>query len=110
MRVVFMGTPEFAVPSLEALVEKGYEVVGVYTRPDKPKGRGRVTSQSPVKQAALRLGLPVYQPATLKKPEQVEQLSQLRPELIVVAAYGLILRSAGVSQWMSASSGLSMGA
>lgn len=94
MRVVFMGTPEFAVPSLEALVEKGYEVVGVYTRPDKPKGRGRVTSQSPVKQAALRLGLPVFQPATLKKPEQVDQLAQLRPELIVVAAYGLILRSA----------------
>ena len=94
MRVVFMGTPEFAVPSLEALVEKRYEVVGVYTRPDKPKGRGRITAQSAVKQAAMRLGLPVYQPATLKKPEQVEQLSQLRPELIVVAAYGLILRSA----------------
>ncbi|TAK33172.1 MAG: methionyl-tRNA formyltransferase [Chloroflexota bacterium] len=94
MHVVFMGTPEFAVPSLEALVEKGYEVVGVYTRPDKPKGRGRVTAQSAVKQAALRLGLPVYQPATLKKPEQIEELAELRPELIVVAAYGLILRSA----------------
>lgn len=91
MRVVFMGTPEFALPTLKGLHDGGYQVVGVFTRPDKPAGRGRHPTPSPVKELALRLGLPVYQPATLRRPAAVELLRSLEPEVVVVAAYGLIL-------------------
>lgn len=90
-RVVFMGTPEFAVPSLLAL-HAGQEIVGVVTQPDRPVGRGQTLQPSPVKAAALAAGLPVYQPASLRKPERAALLAEWAPDLIVVAAYGQILR------------------
>lgn len=91
MRIVFMGTPDFAVPSLKALVAAGHEVVGVFTQPDKPKNRGMKLTPSPVKVAAQEFNIPVYQPATLKTDEAYDVLTQLKPELIAVAAYGKIL-------------------
>ncbi len=91
MRIVFMGTPDFAVPSLKQLIEDGHEIVGVFTQPDKPKNRGMKLTPSPVKVVALEHEIPVYQPTTLKAEEPFEALSALAPELIVVAAYGKIL-------------------
>ncbi len=91
MRIVFMGTPDFAVPSLEALAEAGHEICGVFTQPDKPKNRGMKLQQSPVKQRALALGLSVYQPAKMRDGEALAILRELKPELIAVAAYGKIL-------------------
>jgi methionyl-tRNA formyltransferase len=90
-RVVFMGTPAFSVPSLEALAEH-YTVVGVVTQPDRPAKRGRKVTPSPVKKAALALGLPVLQPTSLRQAETVAQLRTLEPRVIVVAADGEILR------------------
>lgn len=89
-RVVFMGSPEFALPSLRRLLETE-EVVGVVTQPDRGKGRGQVIGPPPVKVAAQRAGVPVWQPPRLKAPEAVAQVAALRPELIVVVAYGQIL-------------------
>ena len=86
-----MGTPDFAVPSLKALLEAGHEVAAVYTQPDKPKGRGHKLLPPPVKELAMEHNIPVYQPVTLRKPEAIEELRALQPELIVVAAYGKIL-------------------
>ena len=91
MRIVFMGTPDFAVPSLKALLEAGHEIAAVYTQPDKPKGRGHKLLPPPVKELAMEHNIPVYQPVTLRKPEAIEELRALEPELIVVAAYGKIL-------------------
>lgn len=91
MRLVFMGTPMFAVPSLKALVEAGHEVVGVFTQPDKPKNRGMKLQPTPVKEYALTENIPVYQPEKLRDGQALEILRQLSPELIVVAAYGKIL-------------------
>lgn len=91
MRIVFMGTPDFAVPSLKILLERGHEVCAVYTQTDKPKGRGHKLQFSPVKILALEHNIPVYQPKTLRSSEAVEELRALQPELIVVAAYGKIL-------------------
>ena len=91
MRVVFMGTPEAAVPSLERLVADGYDVVAVYTQPDRTAGRGRSLVPSPVKQAALRWGLPVVQPESLKNAGDAKQLADLKPDIIVICAYGQIL-------------------
>lgn len=91
MRIVFMGTPEYAIPPLEYLVFNHHEVVAVYTRPDKPAGRGLQSVSPPVKNAALSLGIPVFQTASFKNPETVEQLKNFRPEAIVVAAFGQIL-------------------
>ena len=91
MRIVFMGTPDFAVPSLKQLIEDGHEIVGVFTQPDKPKNRGMKLTPSPVKVVALEHEIPVYQPTTLKADEPFEDLAALAPELIVVAAYGKIL-------------------
>lgn len=91
MRIVFMGTPDFAVPSLKQLIEDGHEIVGVFTQPDKPKNRGMKLTPSPVKVVALEHEIPVYQPTTLKAEEPFEALAALAPELIVVAAYGKIL-------------------
>jgi len=90
MRLVFAGTPEFAVPSLRVAAARG-EVVAVYTQPDRPAGRGRGLAASPVKLEAQRLGLPVLQPQTLRTAEARWQLRELRPDLMVVVAYGLLL-------------------
>lgn len=91
MRVVFMGTPEFAVPALTALIEAGHEVAAVVTQPDKPKGRGKEVQMSPVKEKALECNIPVYQPVKARNPEFVEILTSLSPQVIVVAAFGQIL-------------------
>lgn len=94
MRVVFFGTPEFAVPSLEALVAAGYEVAAVVTQPDRPAGRGRTPVPPPVKQTALAHGIPVLQPESMRRAEAIEQVRGLAPDVIVVAAFGEILRKA----------------
>ena len=92
MRLVFMGTPDFVVPVLEALATApNVEVVGVFTPPDRPKGRGRPTEMSPVKGYALSKGLPVYQPATLRSVQVQNELAGLGPDVVVVAAYGKLL-------------------
>lgn len=93
MRIVFAGTPDFAVPCLAAAARHN-EVVAVYTQPDRPAGRGRGLSASPVKQAALARGLPVYQPLSLRDPAAQAELAALEPDLMVVVAYGLILPQA----------------
>lgn len=94
MKIVFMGTPDFAVPSLQALIDAGHEVCAVYTQPDKPQGRKQVLTAPPVKELALRHGIPVYQPATLKNEEEQEKLRALAPEVIIVVAYGKLLPKA----------------
>lgn len=91
MRILFMGTPDFAVPSLNALLDTEHEVCGVFTQPDKPKNRGMKLQPTPVKAVALTHDIPVYQPATIKDGAAMEIIRQLDPELIVVAAYGRIL-------------------
>ena len=91
MRTVFMGTPQFAVPILESLLRDLYQVVAVYTQPDKPVGRRQRLTPSPVKELAREHKIPVIQPSTLKTAEVVEDLASLKPELIVVAAFGQIL-------------------
>ncbi len=93
-RVIFMGTPDFSVPSLAALLHDGYEIVAVVTQPDRPAGRGRKLELSPVKTFAAQHSLHVVQPFSLKAPEAVAELAGLRPDLIVVAAFGQILRPA----------------
>jgi methionyl-tRNA formyltransferase len=91
MKTVFLGTPQFAVPCLEALVSAGHEVAAVITQPDRPKGRGQELACSPVKECALRLSLPVFQPLKVRLPEVVEQLRGIRPEVMVVVGYGQII-------------------
>lgn len=90
-RIVFMGTPDFAVPALEALATGEDPLVGVFTQPDKPSGRGLRMMSTPVKVMARELGIPVLQPERLRRPEAVERLRLLQPDLVVVAAYGQIL-------------------
>ena len=90
MRVVFMGTPDFAVPTLATLIEN-HEVVGVVTQPDKRKGRGKAMAFTPVKEKALEYDIPVYQPVKVGEEEFIEILRRLNPEVIVVAAFGQIL-------------------
>ena len=90
-RVVFMGTPEFAVPSLDALCDAGYDVVGVFTQPDRPAGRGKKLTAYPVKQRALARGLDVYQFEKIKNPDGVARLESLAPDVCVTAAFGQIL-------------------
>lgn len=91
MRLVFMGTPDFSVETLRTLSLDGHQIVGVVTQPDKPKGRGRAMTFSPVKEEAMRLGLPVYQPARVKDPAFIETLRKLAPEAIIVVAFGQLL-------------------
>lgn len=92
VRILFMGTPDFAVSSLEALIASGYQVVAVVTQPDRPVGRKQVMTPPPVKEAAIRHGLPVYQPEKIRQADALELiLSETKPELIVTAAYGQIL-------------------
>lgn len=94
MRIVFMGTPDFAVPSLQALIDAGHEVCAVYTQPDKAQGRKQILTAPPVKELALQYHIPVYQPATLKNEEEQEKLRALAPEVIIVVAYGKLLPKA----------------
>lgn len=91
MRIVFMGTPDFAAASLKKLVEEHFEVVGVFTQPDRPKGRGMELAFSPVKQVALAAGIPVYQPDKMRDGTALEILKELRPDFLAVVAYGRIL-------------------
>ncbi|HHV65256.1 MAG TPA: methionyl-tRNA formyltransferase [Peptococcaceae bacterium] len=91
MKLIFMGTPDFAVPTLRALHEAGHHIVGVFTQPDRPKGRGKKITASPVKELAESLNLPVFQPLKVKAPEVIETIRKLEPECIVVVAYGQIL-------------------
>jgi len=91
MRIVFAGTPDFAVPTLQALLDSSNQVCAVYTQPDRPSGRGRKLTASPVKELANRHGIPVYQPENFKQAVDIEQLRVLNADLMVVVAYGLIL-------------------
>jgi methionyl-tRNA formyltransferase len=91
MRLVYLGTPSFAVPTLERIAGAGHEVVAVFTQPDRPKGRGQKDAMAPVKEAALRLGLTVHQPERVRRPEVVEQLREMAPEAMVVVGYGQII-------------------
>lgn len=91
VKIVFMGTPDFAVPSLRVLLEEGYNVVAVVTQPDRPKGRKRVLTPPPVKEEALKHGLPVYQPERMRREEAIQQVAAYEPDLIVTAAFGQIL-------------------
>ena len=93
-KIVFMGTPAFSAPILRMLVEEGYDVISVVTQPDRPVGRKKVLTPTPVKEEALRLGLPVYQPEKLKNPEELQVVLDLAPDLIITAAFGQILPSA----------------
>ncbi|AEE96182.1 methionyl-tRNA formyltransferase [Mahella australiensis] len=91
MKIVFMGTPEFAVASLEAILEQGHEVVCVVTQPDKPKGRGGRLASPPVKEVAVQRGIQVYQPPRIRETNFVERLRNIKPDIIVVTAFGQIL-------------------
>ncbi len=91
MRIVFMGTPEFAAASLEKMLDEGFDVVGVFTQPDRARGRGMAMSFSPVKELALAHGLPVFQPQTLRTGEAYEELCVLKPDILAVVAYGRLL-------------------
>lgn len=94
LKIIFAGTPDFAVPALEALHDKGYKVVGVLTQPDRPSGRGLKLHPSPIKLKASALGIPVYQPSELKSKESYEMLAAIDFNVMIVAAYGLIIPQA----------------
>lgn len=91
MKIIFAGTPEFAVPTLQMLLDSEHEVCAAYTQPDRPAGRGRKLHPSPVKELALKAGIPVFQPETLKTDEDLRQIASFNADLIVVVAYGMIL-------------------
>ncbi|MGZ6507396.1 MAG: methionyl-tRNA formyltransferase, partial [Tumebacillaceae bacterium] len=91
MRILFMGTPDFAVPSLELLLENGFEVVAVVTQPDRPKGRKGLLTPSPVKETALRYNIPVLQPEKVRAEEALAEIESYQPELLITAAYGQLL-------------------
>ncbi|MBN2539028.1 MAG: methionyl-tRNA formyltransferase [Deltaproteobacteria bacterium] len=91
MNILFMGTPEFAIPSLKALVENGYNVVGAVTQPDKPKGRGRKHIAPPVKMCALELGIPVYQPDRVRSEDFLDTFRKISPDMVILVAFGQIL-------------------
>ncbi len=91
MRIIFMGTPDFSVGTLEALCDAGHDIVLAVTQPDKPKGRGKAMQFSPVKEAALARGIEVFQPEKIRNPECVKFLTNLKPDVIVVVAFGQIL-------------------
>lgn len=90
-KVVFMGTPDFAVGTLKALLDSEYEVQAVFTQPDKPKGRGKAMQMTPVKEVAVEAGIPVYQPRRIREPENLEILKQYQPDVIVVVAFGQMI-------------------
>ena len=91
MRAVFMGTPDFSVGTLEAMIRAGHRVEAVFTQPDKPKGRGKSLQMTPVKEAALAHGIPVYQPRKIREEENVKILKEIDPDVIVVVAFGQII-------------------
>lgn len=91
MKIIFAGTPDFAVPALQMLIDSDYDVIAVYTQPDRPAGRGRKLQPGPVKALALSVGIPVFQPANLKQEDDLIELKALDADLMVVVAYGLIL-------------------
>ncbi len=93
-KIIFAGTPDFAAASLQALLDNGYNVCAVYTQPDRPAGRGQQLQISPVKSLALQHNIPIFQPQTLKNPEAQTQLADLKADLMIVAAYGLLLPKA----------------
>src|SRR5690606_29194297 len=105
LRIIYMGTPEFAVPTLETLVEKGWQVVAVITAPDNPRGRGKKITFSPVKEAALRLDIPVLQPSRLRSPEFIETLKTYQADVQWVVAFRMLpggfwnLPSLGTTKW-----------
>ena len=94
MRLIFMGTPDFSVPALEALYDAGHEIVAVYTQPSRPAGRGKKDRPTAVHTCALKLGLPVLHPTTLKTPDALAEFAALEADVAVVVAYGLILPQA----------------
>lgn len=94
MRAIFMGTPDFAVPTLQAMIDAGHEIVAVFTQPDKAKGRGKSVVYTPVKVKALEYEIPVYQPVKVRDPEVIEAIAQMKPDVIVVVAFGQILPKA----------------
>ncbi len=94
MRIVFMGTSAFAVPILEQLIDTSYEIAGVVTQPDRPKGRGNKVAASAVKEKAISCDLPIFQPVKIKTPEAIEYIAEWRPDLVVVVAYGQIIPAA----------------
>ncbi len=94
MKIIFAGTPDFAIPSLQMLLASRHEVCAVYTQPDRPAGRGRKLHRSPVKELALRSAIPVFQPLSLKSGEELQQLASFNADIIVVIAYGMILPQA----------------
>ncbi|UNM96609.1 methionyl-tRNA formyltransferase [Ignatzschineria rhizosphaerae] len=94
LRIIFAGTPEFSVPTLEALIGSEHEVVAVYTQPDRPRGRGKKMQFTPIKEVALKHDIPVYQPLSLRNSEAQEELALLNADLMIVVAYGLILPEA----------------
>lgn len=91
MRAIYMGTPEFAVPCLETLINSRHEVIGVFTQPDRPSGRGQKINITPVKEKALEHNIPIFQPNTLKDKDVIDEINSLNPDIIVVVAYGQIL-------------------
>jgi methionyl-tRNA formyltransferase len=96
MRLIYLGTPEFAVPTLDRIVEAGHEVAVVITQPDRPRGRGQNPAMPPVKEAALRLGLPVYQPERIRRPESIEHLRVISCDAMVIVGYGQIVPQSAI--------------
>lgn len=94
MRIVFMGTSDFAIPSLKAIIQSRHEIVGVVSQPDKPQGRGRKIVAPPVKQLAREHSLPVYQPNSIKTPEAIDTIKVMQPDLVVVVSFGQIIPKA----------------
>ncbi|WP_053956942.1 methionyl-tRNA formyltransferase [Inediibacterium massiliense] len=91
MKIVFMGTPDFSVPCLKQIIQDGHEVIGVFTQPDRPKGRGKKLTSPPVKEIAMEYNIPVFQPQKIREEESVQQIRELKPDCIVVVAFGQIL-------------------
>lgn len=91
MKIIFAGTPDFAVPTLQAIIDSSHDICAVYTQPDRPSGRGRKLTASPVKELAVSANIPVYQPENFKQAEDISTFANLEPDLLVVIAYGLIL-------------------
>ena len=97
MNIIFAGTAEFGLPCLQALIDSPHKIIGVYTQPDRPAGRGQKLHISPIKELAIKNALPIFQPETFKEQKNIDELKSLQPDLIVVVAYGLILTQAALN-------------